>query len=66
MIDIGARSPLTTRYKRRAVAEELVHILEIEPLGLWLKTPKEDGVRQITHDEHKVEFLTVLSQSSRI
>lgn len=66
IIDIGAWYPLTARDECRAVAEEFVHILEIEPLGFRLETPEKDSVRQVTYDEHDVEFLGMQNQSSRI
>jgi hypothetical protein len=57
IIDIRTRSPLTAGNKRRTVAEEFIHVFEIEPLGFRLETPEEDGVREVAYDEYDVEFL---------
>jgi hypothetical protein len=62
IINIRARSPLTAGDKRRTVAEEFIHVFEIEPLGFRLETPEEDSVGKVAYDKYDVEFLVVSSQ----
>jgi hypothetical protein len=62
IINIRARSPLTSRNKSRTVAEEFIHVFEIEPLGFRLETPEENGVGEVAYNEYDVEFLDVQRQ----
>lgn len=60
-VNMRARHPLAPRHKRRTIAEQLVHILQIKTFGLWLEAPEEDGVEEVTDDEDEVEFLANVS-----
>jgi hypothetical protein len=57
--------PLATRHECGTVAEQLVHVFEIEAFGLGLETPEEYSVEEITDHEDKVEFLANVSVCSR-
>ena len=57
LINVGTRHPLATGDECRAVAEQLVHVFEVETFRLWLETPKEYGVSEVADYEDEVEFL---------
>ena len=56
-INVRARNPLATRHECRAVAEQFIHVFEVQSFGLWLEAPKEYGIGEVADYENKVEFL---------
>ncbi|KKA20211.1 hypothetical protein T310_5780 [Rasamsonia emersonii CBS 393.64] len=46
--------PIRARDKGRRLVEQLVHVLQIQPLGLRKESPEEERVGQIAHDEDDV------------
>jgi len=56
LIDMRAGLPLAAWDESRVVAEELVHVLQIEPLGLGLERPEEQGIAEVANDEDEVEL----------
>jgi len=65
LINVGTRHPLATGDECRAVAEQLVHVFEVETFRLWLETPKEYGVSEVADYEDEVEFLACVLAYSR-
>ena len=64
-VNVGARHPLTTRHECWAVAEQFIHVFEVETFRLWLETPKEYGVSEVADYEDEVEFLACVLAYSR-
>jgi hypothetical protein len=57
VVNVWAWHPLAARHECRTVAEQLVHIFEVETFRFWLEAPKEDGIEEVTDHEDEVEFL---------
>jgi hypothetical protein len=65
-INMRARHPLAPRHKRRTITEQLIHIFQIKPFRLRLKTPEENGVEEVADYEDEVEFLASVSANSHM
>jgi hypothetical protein len=65
-VNVGARHPLTTRHECWAVAEQFIHVFEVETFRLWLEAPKEYGIGEVADYEDEIEFLARVLVYSRV